>query len=413
MKLNIILLAGGLSKRFWPLEEKNLITFFGIPLVIYQIRRYTHFFRKKDVEVRFFVITNEANFSQINNLIKFYKLKNIITVTQKLPDQSGAIIAALDRINNTNPILIANSNDIFSERIIIDLLNSTKDNTIVLSATPVKSYIPGGYLKIQSTTKQVERIWEKPPEEEVPTSLNLFRFVFDYFSNSTILKKVLDKKNHSTTYEDAINTLLQTEKSSYVISTDDFATLKYPWHILDAMSLFLKNIDDRIIKTTDIDPTASIIGNVYIEEGVKIGSFVKISGPVFIGKNTIIGDYVLIRDSHIGTNSIVGAHSEVARSYLANNVMLHRNYVGDSVIDDGCSLGANTVTANWRFDQQPIYSYVEETQINTNRTKLGAIIGSNCKIGVAVKIMPGAKIRKDSIVMPGTIFFPKNKYENT
>jgi UDP-N-acetylglucosamine diphosphorylase / glucose-1-phosphate thymidylyltransferase / UDP-N-acetylgalactosamine diphosphorylase / glucosamine-1-phosphate N-acetyltransferase / galactosamine-1-phosphate N-acetyltransferase len=413
MKLNIILLAGGLSKRFWPLEEKNLITFFGIPLVIYQIRRYTHFFRKKGVEVRFFVITNEANYLQISNLIKTHKLKRVSTIIQKLPDQSGAIIAALEKISNTNPTLVVNSNDIFSEKTIVDLQNSTKDNAIVLSATPVKSYVPGGYLKVDKKTKQVEQIWEKPPEDEVPSNLNLFRFVFDYFRNSSVLKKVLIKKNLSITYEDAINSLLQTEKSAYVISTDDFATLKYPWHILDAMSLFLKNINSRTINSTETDPTANIIGNVYIEENVKIGSFVKISGPVFIGKNTIIGDHVLIRDSHIGKDCIIGAHSEVARSYLANNVMLHRNYVGDSVIDTGCSLGANTVTANWRFDQQPIYSYSEEIRVNTNRVKLGAIIGANSKIGVGVNLMPGTKIGKESLIMPGSILFPNEKNGKT
>ena len=36
---NILILAGGDSTRFWPLEEKNLINFLGTPIIQYQVEQ--------------------------------------------------------------------------------------------------------------------------------------------------------------------------------------------------------------------------------------------------------------------------------------------------------------------------------------------------------------------------------------
>jgi bifunctional UDP-N-acetylglucosamine pyrophosphorylase/glucosamine-1-phosphate N-acetyltransferase len=77
---------------------------------------------------------------------------------------------------------------------------------------------------------------------------------------------------------------------------------------------------------------------------------------------------------------------------------MHSSYIGDSMIGKGCSFGAGTVLANFRFDEQSISVMVGGKAIDTGRDKLGAIIGDNCKAGVNVSVMPGIKIGPNSIV---------------
>jgi len=76
------------------------------------------------------------------------------------------------------------------------------------------------------------------------------------------------------------------------------------------------------------------------------------------------------------------------------------NYIGDSIVGEHCNFGAGTITANWRFDEQPISVMVNESKLNTGMDKLGAIIGDNCRTGINVSIMPGVKIGPNSIIEP-------------
>lgn len=409
MKLTVVLLSGGQSTRFWPLEEKNLVQFFGIPLIAYQLKRYAYFLKQYSTQAEFIVVGNSSNIKTIEQAINTTQVTNFKLVLQNKKEQRGAILAALEKTKLNNPVLVANSNDIFSEQLINTLIKKTAQEELILCATKVQSYLPGGYLEIDEKTRSIKKIWEKPPQHLVPQKLQYFRFVFDYFPKPGILLKALEKSGE---YEDAINKLLTQQKSSYIVYNGSFATLKYPWHVLDATQLFLSNIKQNLIKTNNIDGTAQIVGRVYIEKGVKIGSFSKIVGPCYIGKNTTIADYSLVRESHIGEDCLVGAFSEVARSYLGSHVFLHRNYVGDSVLSENVSMGAGAITANWRFDEENIRSPINKKIVDSGKNKLGAIIGRNTKIGISACIMPGVKIGSGNLVLPNSTVYkdiPDNK----
>lgn len=402
MELSVIVLAGGHSSRFWPLEEKNLFNFFGVPLIVYQLRRYSHFLKQSGIKAKFVVITNESNHNLIKNSLAGSEGLSYKLVAQSLPNQYGAVIAGLREVPGKNPVLIINSNDVFTEKLIHQMIAKMNSSSVVLCGTPVEQYFPGGYLMLDAEKKQVRKIWEKPPEKEVPTNLSLLRLVLDFFPDPKELLEVMPKVSKTESYEDAINELLAQKKAEYSIYLGKFTSLKYPWHVLDAMDLFLSNIKENTIKTSNIDSTAQIVGPVYIEEGVKIGSYAKIVGPAFIGKNTVVADFVLIRSSHIGEECMVGSFSEVARSYLENRVMLHRNYVGDSILASGVTCGAGAITANWRFDHETVKSPVNGVSVNSYRPKLGAIIGANTAVGVGTCIMPGVKVEKKSKLLPNS-----------
>ena len=96
----------------------------------------------------------------------------------------------------------------------------------------------------------------------------------------------------------------------------------------------------------------------------------------------------------------MGYATEVKTSYIGSNCWFHSNYIGDSIISDGCSFGAGTVLANFRFDEGNIKVMVEGELIDTGQDKLGAIIGSNSRTGINTSVMPGIKIGPNSFVGP-------------
>jgi len=389
---NILILAGGDSTRFWPLMEKNLTSFLGKPLINYQIdilKKYTD---------KIIIVCSKNNVNLIKqNLNEKYQ---IVIQDNELYGQAGAIIAAKDHI--TGEVLIINANDLFDEQIFVRYIDISNKSDLILLAKKCKKYFPGGYLKF--INDRLSEIVEKPNPDKRPS--NLVRLVVDYFSSYEKLISCLKKtKNiNDDWYEQAINLYIKEAKNpNYIVYNDYWYSLKYSWHTLSMTSFFLKQIHENFIgEGSVISKNAVIVPPVYIGTNVKIGDFAKIVGPTFIDDGTIIADYAFVRNSHIGKNCLIGSSSEVARSYLGNNVSLHRNYVGDSVLDDNVLFGAGAVTANFRFDQKTIKSVIDSVKVDSDLNKFGAIIGKSSKIGVNSTILPGIKIGSNSAIGPGT-----------
>lgn len=372
---NILILAGGDSTRFWPLAQKSYFSFLGKPLVFHQIEKI------KGLAENIFIVINSSDkhyFHRLKNLK--YKL---ISQKKELKGQAGAILSTKDKF--TGETLILNAEDIFNYSILSQYDNPIRQKKdLLLLAKKVKKYFPGGYLKFKSGV--LDQIIEKPPEGREPSDLT--RLVVDYYSNINSLFTALEKTKslNDDLYERAINLLLkQNNKSGYILYDDFWFALKYPWHVLPLTNYFLSSLNKEIA----------------LGKNVKIAKTAKIEGPCYIDDNTIIGDFALVRQSHIGKNCLIGGYSEVTRSYLGNNVFLHRNYIGDSVLADNVLFGAQAVTANFRFDAKTIKSTVNGKKVNTDLEKFGAIIGANSKIGVNTTLLPGVKIGRNTFVGPG------------
>jgi bifunctional UDP-N-acetylglucosamine pyrophosphorylase/glucosamine-1-phosphate N-acetyltransferase len=175
--------------------------------------------------------------------------------------------------------------------------------------------------------------------------------------------------------------------------------VKYPWHIFGVVRYFLDRCQPSISPSAQISPKAVVEGKVIIEDNVRVLENAVIRGPAYIGAKSIIGNNVLIRDySHVGKNCVVGYSTEVKGSYIGDNCWFHSSYVGDSIIDDNCSLAAGTVLANFRFDEKNIKVTVGEESVDTGLDKFGAIMGSNSKTGINASIMPGVRIGPGSFV---------------
>jgi len=389
---NILILAGGENTRFWPLNYKNLFYFLGKPLLYHLINSVSKYTNNIVIVIH----------PSLKDKPELKKMPNIHFVVQKskITGMAGAIISAKEKINGE--VLILNANDLIDFNKLKNIIKLKDKNDLILMARSVDKYFSGGYLKFKSG--KLNSIIEKPDQNNVPS--DLIKLVVDYFKD---VKKLIDvlkttKSKSDNIYEKAITKLIQNLNTGYLKYNKYWYTIKYPWHILEVMNFFLLKIKkSKISPSALISKSAIIKGPVIIKSNVKIGDFVKIVGPCFIDEKTIIADYTLIRNSHIGKKCLIGARSEIARSYIGNNTLLHQNYIGDSVLGNNVLFGAGAITANFRFDEKIIKSSIKNININTNLQKFGAIVGNNSKIGVNATLLPGVKIGENCRIMPGKI----------
>ncbi|MEM3192346.1 MAG: sugar phosphate nucleotidyltransferase, partial [Candidatus Parvarchaeota archaeon] len=179
-----------------------------------------------------------------------------------------------------------------------------------------------------------------------------------------------------------------------------WSDIGYPWEILNATEEKIKGIKRRIEGKLE---KASIHGEVIIGKGTTVKSGTYIEGPVMIGSGCEIGPNAYIRGGTvIGNNCKVGNGCEIKNSVIMDRTKVpHLSYVGDSVIDEDCNLGAGTITANLRFDRKPVKVLVKGKVEDSNRVKLGAFIGKGVQTGVNVSINPGMIISPGARIMPG------------
>jgi bifunctional UDP-N-acetylglucosamine pyrophosphorylase/glucosamine-1-phosphate N-acetyltransferase len=175
--------------------------------------------------------------------------------------------------------------------------------------------------------------------------------------------------------------------------------LSYPWDLLSANESLLAGM--RAQNRGEVEDNVVIKGEVYIGKNTRVRSGAYIVGPVMIGDDGDIGPNCYIRPyTAIGDGCHVGSSVEVKGSIVMRESRLpHHNYVGDSVIGEGCNLGAGTKIANLRLDEEE----VEVAGIDTGRRKLGAIIGDGVETGINATINVGSLIGSHARIGPGAV----------
>lgn len=317
-----------------------------------------------------------------------------------------ASIGMADALKTTEDLVddnffVVNADDIFESSLIQQMTRKFKDGNadILLSCKPVEETWKFGIIHVEGD--QVIDFVEKPPKGKEPSNLAvvgvyiLTKKIFDYY-------KKIPVSDHQ--YEDAI---LQFIKDKNIVNTVSyggfFAGYKYPWDLFKINKHLMDNkIRKQIVKeSATVSKRATIEGKVYIEKGTKVFEGACIRGPCYIGENSIVGGNSLVRDySSLGRACVVGFSTEIKHSLIGDDCWFHMNYIGDSIISNNCLFGAGTVTANFRFDEKNVQVWVGDKRIDSNTSKLGAIIGDNCKTGINSCLEPGVKIGPQSMVGP-------------
>jgi len=152
-----------------------------------------------------------------------------------------------------------------------------------------------------------------------------------------------------------------------------------------------------------VHPTATIRGNVVLEEGVTVGPGTVIEGPVRVRSGCSIGPNASVRGATLLCADVhVGHAVEVKNSVLLPEATVaHLSYVGDSVLGPRVNLGAGTQVANLRHDDNPVAARVAGERVSTGRRKFGAVLGPDVKTAIQTGINAGVTLSAGTRTEPG------------
>jgi bifunctional UDP-N-acetylglucosamine pyrophosphorylase/glucosamine-1-phosphate N-acetyltransferase len=271
----------------------------------------------------------------------------------------------------------------------------------VMAVVPVEKPQSYGIIEL-GTGKSVKRVVEKPSREKAPSNLanaGLYVFSKNVFDE---LRKVKASIRGEYELTDAISMLVEDKKTVLAaeIAKDDWFDIGRPWDLLDANAWALKRMTHKVLG--NVEEGAHLIGPVTVAETARIRSGAYIEGPCFIDEGADVGPNCFVRAcTSLGKNVRVGNACEVKNSIIMDGTHVgHLSYVGDSILCEGCNLGAGTITANLRLDDGTVKMLVKDKLVDSGRRKLGAILGDNVKTGINSVLMPGVKVGNDCWVGP-------------
>ncbi len=396
--MKAIILAAGESSRMWPLarhKNKAMYEFLGKPLLHYTISEI------KSAGITEIIVVVSQNDRSIQDYFcrgESLGVRLSYAVQKKPLGMGNAVLAGSKSVKDDFVVLHGTQADCGA--IIQKMLAEKK--SFVLAGRKTESPQNYGIMKLKGS--KVVDIVEKPKKFVGNTKV-----VGIYLLPQKFIGVLRSVKEHQYSFEDAL--LKATKRSSAVcVLTDDIdeVTLKYPWHMLSVNKVLM----EKHLKRHSISPSSKIHrsvileGNVHIGENVRIFENAVIKGPCYIADNAIIGNGVLIRNfSYVGRGAQIGHNSEVKNSLVYDGTHIDNAVILDSVLDEGCGLGSNTITANRRLDKKNVFSAVKGEKLDTGLGFFGAIIGRNTSSGIHSGTMPGIKIGPKCLIGPGTICF--------
>jgi bifunctional UDP-N-acetylglucosamine pyrophosphorylase/glucosamine-1-phosphate N-acetyltransferase len=381
--MQAVILAAGKGTRMSPITEtrpKPLVPVAGELFIKHQIRKLP-----REIDEVIVVIGYKGDLVK-KVLGSEFEGRKIKYVEQKQQLGTGhALIQAGSKVSGDFLCLVGDH--IWGNS---DLSNLIKKGGVIVMGRKVNDVSPYGYLEIEGN--KLKKIIEKPKGKKSGlVNISAYRFELDIFD---ALKSIKPSPRGEIELVDAVTLLAQKGKVSW-LECKEWVDFSKPWHILEVNEFLMENLSPE--NRGEISSKATVIGRVRIGEGTIVLPGAYIEGPVVIGKNCLIGPNCFIRPStSIGDNCHVGNAVEIKNSVIFSNTKIpHLNYVGDSVIGEGCNLGAGTKIANLMHNGN-VKMEIKGELVDTGRRKLGAVIGDSVKTGINTSIYPGRKLGPNS-----------------
>ncbi len=276
-----------------------------------------------------------------------------------------------------------------------DIAKILAKDSITLSLIEAKDTSDLGVVEIVGD--KIEGIYEKvanPPSNLV--NAGIYMMTEEIFS-------AIDKTSESLRGEyeltDSLQMMLSEGHAISGVKIDHWLDVSYPWDLLEANESLMARIEPQNLGA--IEENVVMKGPVSIGKGTVVRANSYLVGPVAIGENCEVGPNCYIRSSTaIGDNCHVGSAVEVKNSIIMQDSKIpHHNYIGDSIIGEGCNFGAGTKIANLRLDKKDI----AVGNIDTKRRKLGAIVGDSVQTGINANINVGSLIGDHTCIGPGAV----------
>ncbi len=400
--MKAVVLAAGRGERLWPLTEdtpkpllplanKAILERTCLALVSAGVRQIILVVGFRSEKIRDRLEKGEAIGAELN----YVKQK-----TAK--GTADALGTCSNELRGEDRFLVLYGDDYYDSSVPRTFLAKARKNKgITIGTANVQDASSFG--KIQSKRGLVTEIQEKDSKAE-PGQVNAGIYLLD----QTIFPAIAKTKRSirgELELTDAVRILIKEGKQvlAQLLGSRKWLGISYPWDMLEANQWILES--QKSISKGTIEKGVHISGSVVLGEGsvVKAGSYLE--GPIHVGKKCTVGPSSYLRPySTLGDDVKVGAGCEVKNSIIMKNSRIpHLSYVGDSILGEGCHLGAGTITANLRFDEAEIKTKVRGAWVNSGRKKLGTILGDGAQTGINVSIFPGVKIGRGAWIGPGAV----------
>lgn len=185
---------------------------------------------------------------------------------------------------------------------------------------------------------------------------------------------------------------------SQSIAGEYLAQFTYPWEALAGISDFIRKIGP----TLDPEKFEKRGEDIWVAKSANVFPSAYLGGPLIIDEDAEIRHCAFIRGSAIvGKGSVVGNSTELKNVILFNKVQVpHYNYVGDSILGYKAHMGAGSITSNVKSDKLNVIIKSGDKTIETNRKKVGAMLGDNVEVGCNSVLNPGTVLGKNVSVYP-------------
>lgn len=392
--MKAVILAAGQGTRMGPLTRnrpKVMLPVANMPLLSHVI------LSARDAGIREFVLV--VGFGQ--EIIKrYFGDGSSLDVSIEYAHQKEQLGTA-DAVRSAkgfvkDRFLMLNGDIIVSPLHIRNMVKQSRD--VVMTARCVDNPSEFGVLEVEDN--RVLRIIEKP--EKPSTNLaNAGIYVFPLAIFDAINKTKLSARKEYEITESLQLLIDEGMDVGFLTISGNWLDIGRPWDLLDANEHFLSGLKPEI--KGEIEPLATLKGNVSVAEGTIVRNGAYIVGPVIIGRNCDIGPNCYIRPAtSIGDDVRIGNAVEIKNSIIMNGTHIgHLSYVGDSIIGERCNFGAGTKVANLRHDGRTIRVRLKGKLTDSGRRKLGTIMGDDVHTGINSMINVGAVVESGAMIAPG------------
>lgn len=398
-KPTVVIIAGGANSRFFPFNtgtHKGALTVCGKKLISRTLQNLDeHGFDdivlvvgERDFDSKGLSADLEAD--AFPGQLRF-------VLQEQARGMGDAVLTASKHIEGQFAVVFPNF--FTAGEVLDDMLKSGRNSAVCVTETDQ----PWLFGIVTVDDDRATSIIEKPVKGTEPSNLKVEGA---YLLSPTFLEILRGLPEAEFNFETALNELMHSETVGFIRINQDLPTLKFPWHLFDIQTFLFDQLTSHRASTAEIAPTAIIdesLGPVYIDSGATINHAARIVGPAYIGKNVLVGDYSLVRQSSLEADVQVGSYTEVARSIIMPESTIHYGYLADSIIGRNVKIGAGLITANKRFDRQGVRVLIKEERVDSGRENLGVLVGDNANIGIRTSTMPGVAIGADAIIFPGQI----------
>lgn len=185
---------------------------------------------------------------------------------------------------------------------------------------------------------------------------------------------------------------------SQTIGASLFDGLTYPWEALPLIGDYIVELGNSL-PDTEYDKVGD---NVWIAKDAKVAASASITGPCIVDRGAEVRHCAFIRgNALVGAGAVVGNSTELKNVVLFNKVQVpHYNYVGDSILGYRAHMGAGSITSNVKSDKKNVVIKGCDTSIETNRKKVGAMLGDDVEVGCGSVLNPGTVVGRNSNIYP-------------